>query len=164
MCKNEFCKQILFLIFSVLLVVVSCIGLIQLIVGGVFYAQCPYNQFIIIYNITSGVFSIVIFLLISILVQIMYKSKSGHNEHKFLLIILISIIIFLALFLLGWTIAGNANAGAVHIGNYTSTETGSSSYCHPTLVTSSFVLMIIYSIALYGLCLLIIMVLPFQNR
>ena len=139
-----------------LVIVLFCTGFAQLVIGGVFYGKCPFNDLLITYNITSGVVTVAMFVFFGVITIVLFHNNGVGWISGAVIIVFIIIGIITTLFLFSWTIFGNTVT--VWQSNYTTIDQNDAFYCHPTLALSSFILMILYSVAFYlfliALCLL----------
>lgn len=151
----EFCTVVKFIkvVAIVLLLSVFCAGLAQLVIGGVFYGKCPFKGLLVAHNITSGVVTVATFVFFGAIAVKLFHKEGVHWISGNVIIIFTIIAIIITLFMFSWTIVGNTVN--VWNRNYTITNQTRPSYCHPTLALSSFVVMILYSIAFYLLLIVL---------
>jgi hypothetical protein len=139
-----------------------CTGLAQLVIGGVYYGKCPFRAFLIGYNITSGVVTVASFVFFGVIAATLFHNEGVHWISGVVIIVFTIIAIIITLFIFSWTIVGSTVT--VWQRNYTTINQTLSSYCHPTLALSSFVLVILYAIAFYLLLIVLCLLKVCQDR
>ena len=151
----EFCTVGKFIKVLAIVLVLSlfCAGLAQLVIGGVFYGKCPFKGLLVAHNITSGVVTVATFIFFGVIAVKLFHNEGVHWISGNVIIVFTIIAIIITLFMFSWTIVGNT-VNVWHK-NYTTTNHTQSSYCHPTLALSSFVVMILYSIVFYLLLIVL---------
>lgn len=122
------------------------IFIVQFIIGIVFYAKCPIQPLVPIYDLVAGSIGIIIIGLSCLLIALMSSNVYSKKCSTWLLIFLLIVLI---LFELVWGIVGGVYTLPLRESNITQFEDlDLPTYCNPILYWMSFIILIIYFSAL----------------
>lgn len=144
-CKKALdCLIILMLIICAVLTAIIII--IQFVIGIVYNGQCPIQPLVPIYNIVAGSTGIAI-MIMSLLFAVTYQL---HKCKPILVLVPPTILLsLLVLFQIVWGIVGGYYTLPLRTNNATQYDTPNlPTYCHPTLFWITFVILVVFYIAL----------------